>query len=77
MTEKFLVTGGSGFIGSHLIDEIARRGFELINLDINPPSIQEQTRFGGSVISKIGLRSLRPFKKSCRPASFISRQKPT
>lgn len=45
MTEKVLVTGGSGFIGSHLIDEIAKRGYELINLDINPPSIPDQVQY--------------------------------
>jgi GlcNAc-P-P-Und epimerase len=45
MTERLLVTGGSGFIGSHLIDEIARRNYDLINLDVSPPSIPSQRRY--------------------------------
>jgi len=43
--EKILVTGGSGFIGSHLVDEIARRGYQAINLDVNPPSIPDQAGY--------------------------------
>lgn len=30
---KFLVTGGCGFIGSHLVDELCRHGHEVIILD--------------------------------------------
>lgn len=45
MTAKLLVTGGSGFIGSHLVDEIARRGHDLLNLDINPPLLPHQTKY--------------------------------
>jgi len=36
-TMRILVTGGSGFIGTNLIDELLERGIEFINLDINPP----------------------------------------
>ena len=31
--EKVLVTGGAGFIGSHLAEELARRGYHVIILD--------------------------------------------
>lgn len=33
MTSRFLITGGAGFIGSHLTDEILRRGSEVVVLD--------------------------------------------
>ena len=31
--EKVVVTGGAGFIGSHLAEELARRGYQVIILD--------------------------------------------
>jgi UDP-glucose 4-epimerase len=30
---RYLVTGGAGFIGSHTVDELARRGHEVVVLD--------------------------------------------
>jgi nucleoside-diphosphate-sugar epimerase len=34
---KVLITGGSGFIGTNLIDVFIEQGMQLMNLDINPP----------------------------------------
>ncbi len=34
---RLLVTGGSGFIGTNLIDALIEMGSSLINLDVNPP----------------------------------------
>jgi GlcNAc-P-P-Und epimerase len=34
---QVLVTGGSGFIGTNLIEVLVERGISLLNLDINPP----------------------------------------
>ena len=34
---RVLVTGGSGFIGTNLIDALMDRGMRVLNLDINPP----------------------------------------
>ncbi len=45
MNEKLLITGGSGFIGSHLVDEIVKDGYELLNLDIKTPAISSQSKF--------------------------------
>ena len=33
MATKVVVTGGRGFIGSHIIDELVRRGFDVHNID--------------------------------------------
>lgn len=34
---RTLVTGGSGFIGSHLIAQLNSRGHDVMNVDIQPP----------------------------------------
>jgi nucleoside-diphosphate-sugar epimerase len=34
---RMLVTGGSGFIGTNLIDVLLDQGIQVINLDTNPP----------------------------------------
>ena len=34
---QVLVTGGSGFIGTNLIDVLVERDVSLLNLDIHPP----------------------------------------
>ena len=33
MFDKVLVTGGAGFIGSHLVDRLMDEGFEVVALD--------------------------------------------
>jgi GlcNAc-P-P-Und epimerase len=34
---KILVTGGSGFIGTNLVEELIRQGDEVLSIDIAPP----------------------------------------
>ncbi|MFC1545932.1 NAD-dependent epimerase/dehydratase family protein [Pseudomonadota bacterium] len=34
---RILITGGSGFIGTNLMDHFTKRGDEVINFDISPP----------------------------------------
>lgn len=42
---KCLVTGGSGFIGTHLIEELLARNCELLSIDIAPPKIETHGEF--------------------------------
>lgn len=34
---KVLITGGSGFIGTHLVDFLLQKNFDVLNIDIQPP----------------------------------------
>ena len=34
---KILITGGSGFIGTNLVERFIQNGYEVLNLDILPP----------------------------------------
>jgi len=38
---KILITGGSGFIGTNLIDYYSSKGVSLLNIDIKPPQKNE------------------------------------
>ena len=42
---KYLVTGGSGFIGTNLIEELLEQGHELLNIDIAAPKIEAHGSF--------------------------------
>ena len=35
--KKILVTGSSGLVGTHLIEKLLNRGYEVIGVDFNPP----------------------------------------
>ncbi|MGZ5053607.1 MAG: NAD-dependent epimerase/dehydratase family protein [Methylobacter sp.] len=42
---KYLVTGGSGFIGTNLIVQLLRLDHEILNVDIVPPKIEAHNSF--------------------------------
>jgi nucleoside-diphosphate-sugar epimerase len=70
MTERVLVTGGSGFIGSHLVDGIASRGYALMNLDTKPPSAPGHEKHWVPCDVKDG-RALAAAFKDFRPSRII------
>ena len=39
MRKTALVTGGAGFIGRHMADELERRGYDVVTVDLRPTSI--------------------------------------
>jgi len=51
---KILVTGGSGFIGSYVVENLLARGKEVVILDIKKPLSYPQFRFeGGSITDEV------------------------
>lgn len=45
MLRKILVTGGSGFIGTHLVDALAAQNVPIVNLDIRSPHKKEHLQY--------------------------------
>lgn len=43
--KRLLVTGGSGFIGTHLVDALSQTGAAICNLDIKPPVLESQKAY--------------------------------
>ena len=39
---KIVVTGGSGFIGTNIIEDLIEKGFEILNIDYNEPKIHSR-----------------------------------
>ena len=42
---KVLITGGSGFIGTNLLDNCLEKGYSVVNVDWNPPLKKNQNPF--------------------------------
>jgi len=52
---KALVTGGSGFIGGHIVQELERRGHEVTILSLSPPRYYTKADFIQLDIKRIGV----------------------
>ena len=53
---RVLVTGGSGFIGSHVVDKLRARGYEPVIYDLRPSPWHPD----GDVDTVLGSLTLRP-----------------
>lgn len=40
---KVLITGASGFIGTNLLEDMIKKGHEVLNIDFNAPKIKERS----------------------------------
>lgn len=59
MMGKYLVTGGSGFIGTNLISDLLKEGNEVLSIDIQNPKLSEHQ----SVFKKIDLLDFENLEK--------------
>lgn len=49
---RVLVTGGSGFIGSHIIDVLVEKGHSVRNLDLKPPTRSDVPYREGNIVDR-------------------------
>jgi GlcNAc-P-P-Und epimerase len=59
-TMKVLVTGGSGFIGTNLIEDLRKENINVLNFDVNPPLSPEHEAFWkqGDILNIATLKTL-------------------
>lgn len=57
---KILITGASGFIGTNLLEDLVEKGFEVCNVDINPPKITMRK----AVWKNVDIRDYQMFEKA-------------
>ena len=56
MSKNALVTGGSGFIGSHVVDSLIKKKYNVIVFDLNSPKRKDVEFIKGSILDKTLIR---------------------
>ena len=59
--KKVLVTGGAGFIGSHLVDALIEKGFDVVVID-NLSTGKKENLNPGAIFHKLDIRDLEKIK---------------
>ena len=67
---RVLVTGGSGFIGSHLLDRLIEDGHSIVNVDLNRPKIAKHLGYWSECDIK-DLEKLRHIFKTFSPTKVV------
>ena len=57
MKKNILITGGSGFIGSHVVDVLLKNKYQVTILDLNQPKRKDVKFIKGSILDKSIIRS--------------------
>lgn len=75
MATRILVTGGEGFIGSHVIDKLVRRGFKTASFDANLNFIDNPKYYKRCLLSRKRLlkQPLKTYKGDIRSIDRIRR----
>lgn len=55
---SILVTGGSGFIGSHIVDKLLEKKFDVKNFDMKPPHRRDVDFLKGDITSLKNLKTV-------------------
>ena len=71
MAERALVTGGAGFIGSHVVDSLVRDGYEVLVVD--DLSAGDASRLRGRRTPRAASTSPTP-RRSRRPSTTSGRR---
>jgi dTDP-L-rhamnose 4-epimerase len=75
--EKILITGGAGFIGSHLADALARKGYKIIILDNLSRPVHQRRVWPNYILNKNyqlikgDVRKKKDWKKALKGISYI------
>lgn len=71
MGQRLLITGGSGFIGTHLINAAIEAGDEVLNLDIAAPLCSDHARYWreGDLLDAAGFTAL---VEEFRPTAIVN-----
>jgi len=70
---RYLVTGGAGFIGSNIVDELARRGHDVVVLDdLSAGREANLARVRGKIDLRVGsITDLETVRAACRGADYV------
>jgi UDP-N-acetylglucosamine/UDP-N-acetyl-alpha-D-glucosaminouronate 4-epimerase len=70
---RYLVTGGAGFIGSNIVDELVRRGHDVVVLDdLSSGKRTNLEQIAGKVDLQVGsITDLDTIQKACESADYV------